>query len=169
VGIGSAVVRVVNPEANGPIVGSTVHYFDSIAVPGWGLVDDDNAAATRVPCIHTSVPAGTRHHTGTAALESHPKANSANPRVRARCRVRTGLYMLVPARYAVQLPFLPYIGGGADERQFRVMCDRAQSFQVVMGQDAVANLITAESVDATFPLLPAIVETLAFDRPVAGG
>lgn len=58
---------------------------------------------------------------------------------------------------------------GADERQFRVMRDREQWFQVVMGQDAVANLITAESVDATFPLPAAIVETLAFDLSVAGG
>jgi hypothetical protein len=49
------------------------------------------------------------------------------------------------------------------------MRDREQWFQVVRGQDAVANLITAASVDATFPLPPAIVETLAFDLPVAGG
>jgi hypothetical protein len=77
--------------------------------------------------------------------------------------------MIVPARYAAQLPFLPYIGGAADERQFRVMRDREQWFRVVRGQDAVANLITAESVDVTFPLPPAIVETLVFDLSVAGG
>jgi len=40
VGIGSAVISVQSPGVDGPIVGSTVHYFDSIAVPGWGIVDD---------------------------------------------------------------------------------------------------------------------------------
>ena len=75
--------------------------------------------------------------------------------------------MLVPARYAAQLPFLPYIGGTADERQFRVMRDGEQWFQVVMGQDAVANSITAESVDATFPLPTAVVESLAFDLSIS--
>ena len=65
------------------------------------------------------------------------------------------------------MSYLPYIGGGADERQFRVMRDREQWFQVVMGQDAVANLITAESVDATFPLPTAVVESLAFDLSVS--
>ena len=49
------------------------------------------------------------------------------------------------------------------------MRDREQWFQVVMGQDAVANLITAKSVDVTFPLPAAIVETLAFDLSVPGG
>jgi hypothetical protein len=36
-----------------------------------------------------------------------------------------------------------------------------------MGQDAVANLITAESVDATFPLPTAVVESLAFDLSIS--
>jgi len=63
--------------------------------------------------------------------------------------------------------FLPYIGGAADERQFRVMRDREQWFQVVMGQEAVANLITAETIDSTFPLPKSLVEALAFDLSVS--
>lgn len=39
-GFGSAHIEVVDPQQNGPIVGSTLHYFDSIAVPGWGVVED---------------------------------------------------------------------------------------------------------------------------------
>ncbi|MFN6190421.1 MAG: SNF2-related protein [Planctomycetia bacterium] len=64
--------------------------------------------------------------------------------------------------------YLPYIGGAADERQFRVMRDREQWFQVVMGQEAVANLITAETVESTFPLPKSLVESLAFDLSVSG-
>ncbi len=66
------------------------------------------------------------------------------------------------------MSFLPYIGGAADERQFRVMRDREQWFQVVMGQEEVANLITAETIDSTFPLPKPLVESLAFDLSVNG-
>ncbi|MCE2885386.1 MAG: SWF/SNF helicase family protein, partial [Planctomycetaceae bacterium] len=65
-------------------------------------------------------------------------------------------------RHPIQT-YLPYIGGGADERQFRVMRDRERWFQVVMGQDAVANLINAETVDRFFPLPASLVDSLAFD------
>ncbi|MGB8854349.1 MAG: DEAD/DEAH box helicase [Pirellulales bacterium] len=64
------------------------------------------------------------------------------------------------------LSFLPYLSGAADERQFRVMRDREQWFQVVMGQEAVADLITAETVDLASPLPKALVESLAFDLSV---
>jgi hypothetical protein len=64
--------------------------------------------------------------------------------------------------------YLPYIGGAADERQFRVMRDREQWFQVVMGQEAVANLITAETVESTFPLPKSLIESLTFDLSVSG-
>ena len=63
--------------------------------------------------------------------------------------------------------FLPYLSGAADERQFRVMRDREQWFQVVMGQEAVADLITAETVDSMPPLPQSLVESLAFDLSVA--
>lgn len=65
--------------------------------------------------------------------------------------------------------FLPFIDGGADERQFRVMRDREHWFQVVMGQDAVANLINAETVDASPPLPKALADSLAFDLSIGGG
>ena len=39
-GIGSATIIVENPQETLGIVGSTVHYFDSIAIPGWGVVED---------------------------------------------------------------------------------------------------------------------------------
>jgi hypothetical protein len=58
--------------------------------------------------------------------------------------------------------YLPYISGGADERQFRVMRDREQWFQVVMGQDAVANLINAETAETMMPLPTKIADALAF-------
>jgi hypothetical protein len=62
--------------------------------------------------------------------------------------------------------FLPFIDGGADERQFRVMRDREQWFQVVMGQDAVANLITAATAESSPPLPKALAASLAFDLSV---
>lgn len=65
-------------------------------------------------------------------------------------------------RHAI-VSYLPYLGGAADERQFRVMRDREQWFQVVMGQQAVADLITAETVEASSPLPPSLVTSLAFD------
>lgn len=39
-GVGSAIISVVDPKLHGPIVGSTLHYFDSIGVPGWGIARD---------------------------------------------------------------------------------------------------------------------------------
>ena len=63
--------------------------------------------------------------------------------------------------------YLPYLGGAADERQFKVMRDREQWFQVVMGQQAVEKLITAEAAEATHPLPRSITESLAFDLSVA--
>lgn len=56
---------------------------------------------------------------------------------------------------------LPYLAGTADERQYRVMSDREQWFRVVMGQDEVARLITAESSSA-IPLPDTISEELCF-------
>jgi hypothetical protein len=44
--------------------------------------------------------------------------------------------------------YLPYLAGAADERQYRVMSDRERWFRVVMGQDAVAKLITPETENA---------------------
>lgn len=58
--------------------------------------------------------------------------------------------------------FLPYLAGTADERQFRVMSDREQWFRIVMGQDAVAKLITPDSAAAA-PLPASIAEALSFD------
>jgi hypothetical protein len=65
-------------------------------------------------------------------------------------------------RHAI-VSYLPYLGGAADERQFRVMRDREQWFQVVMGQQAVADLITAETVEASSPLPQTLVMSLTFD------
>ena len=65
-------------------------------------------------------------------------------------------------RHAI-VSYLPYLGGAADERQFRVMRDREQWFQVVMGQQAVAELIDAETAEKAAPLPPALVASLAFD------
>ena len=42
-GIGSAIISVVDPKQNGPIVGTTLHYFDSIGVPGWGVARDPDS------------------------------------------------------------------------------------------------------------------------------
>ena len=41
--------------------------------------------------------------------------------------------------------YLPYLAGAADDRQYRVMTERDQWFRVVMGQDAVARLVTTDS------------------------
>jgi hypothetical protein len=58
--------------------------------------------------------------------------------------------------------FLPYLSGAADERQFQVMSEREQWFRVVMGQDAVAKLITPES-ERTIPLPSSAAEALSFN------
>jgi len=57
--------------------------------------------------------------------------------------------------------YLPYLAGAADERQYRVMADRERWFRVVMGQDEVAKLITAES-SSTIALPDAVSEALSF-------
>jgi hypothetical protein len=57
--------------------------------------------------------------------------------------------------------YLPYLAGTADERQYRVMTDREQWFRVVMGQDEVARLITAEST-SVIPLPAAVSDELNF-------
>ena len=57
--------------------------------------------------------------------------------------------------------YLPYLAGTADERQYRVMTDREQWFRVVMGQDAVARLITHDSPDI-IPLPSAVSDELNF-------
>ena len=59
--------------------------------------------------------------------------------------------------------YLPYLGGAADERQFKVMRDREQWFQVVMGQQAVEKLITTESAEQGRSLPRAVADGLAFD------
>ncbi len=41
--------------------------------------------------------------------------------------------------------YLPYLAGAADERQYRVMTEREQWFRIVMGQDEVARVVTADS------------------------
>ena len=40
--------------------------------------------------------------------------------------------------------YLPYLAGTADERQYQVMSDREKWFKVVMGQEAVAELISPD-------------------------
>jgi hypothetical protein len=39
-GVGSALIRTQNPTDDAPIVGASLHYFDSIGVPAWGIVED---------------------------------------------------------------------------------------------------------------------------------
>lgn len=79
---------------------------------------------------------------------------------------RTGRIDRIGCKAAGRHPiasFLPYISGAADERQFRVMRDREQWFQVVMGQEAVGALVTAETADSTLPLPRSLIESLGFD------
>jgi hypothetical protein len=57
--------------------------------------------------------------------------------------------------------YLPFLAGTSDERQFRVMSEREQWFRVVMGQDDVGRLITADSSSAV-PLPAAVAEELRF-------
>jgi len=53
--------------------------------------------------------------------------------------------------------YVPYLAGTADERQYQVMSDRERWFRVVMGQEAVAKLITPDSTIG--PRLPEAVTT----------
>ena len=58
--------------------------------------------------------------------------------------------------------YLPYLAGTADERQYCVMTDRERWFQVVMGKDTVAKLITPES--GIGVLLPkSVADELSFE------
>jgi superfamily II DNA or RNA helicase len=57
--------------------------------------------------------------------------------------------------------YVPYLAGTADERQYQVMSHREQWFRVVMGQDEVAKLITADSENAV-PLPASVAEELSF-------
>lgn len=57
--------------------------------------------------------------------------------------------------------YLPYIAGSYDERQYRVMTDREKWFRVVMGEDAVAKLITPDS-DAAIPLPEGAAKELSY-------
>jgi hypothetical protein len=63
---------------------------------------------------------------------------------------------------------LPYIAGASDERQYHVMTERERWFRVVMGEDAVKNLISPDS-ELHAPLPNAVVEALSFDLSLGGG
>jgi len=63
-------------------------------------------------------------------------------------------------KHSIQI-FLPYLAGAADERQFRVMSDREQWFNVVMGQDAVAKIITPDK-EMVIPLPSQLEEALKY-------
>jgi ERCC4-related helicase len=63
--------------------------------------------------------------------------------------------------------YLPYLAGTADDRQYQVMCEREQWFRVVMGQDEVARLITADASSAV-PLPQVISEDLGFKLGLGG-
>jgi hypothetical protein len=55
-GIGSAKITVVDSTQDAAVLGSTLHYFDSIAVPGWGIVVDPDRVP--LPGSLIEVPAG---------------------------------------------------------------------------------------------------------------
>jgi hypothetical protein len=57
--------------------------------------------------------------------------------------------------------YLPYIAGAADERQFKVMTDREQWFRVVMGQEAVQQLVRPDC-DSVARLPSIIANELSF-------
>ena len=64
--------------------------------------------------------------------------------------------------------YCPYISGAADERQYRVMMDRDRWFRVVMGSDAVNELVPPDA-DLTVPPPPtAFQESLGFDLSIDG-
>jgi len=58
--------------------------------------------------------------------------------------------------------YLPFLAGTADERQFQVMSERERWFRIVMGQDEVAKLITADSSSAV-ALPQAVSDELGFE------
>lgn len=69
-------------------------------------------------------------------------------------------------RHPIEI-YLPYLAGTSDERQFQVMSHREQWFKVVMGQEQVAQLITAESTLAV-RLPDAVEEQLSFRLGLPG-
>lgn len=64
--------------------------------------------------------------------------------------------------------YVPYLAGTADERQYRVMAFREQWFRVVMGQDAVAGLITPDEGGAV-RLPEAVSRSLGFTLHLDAG
>ena len=62
--------------------------------------------------------------------------------------------------------YLPYLAGTADERQYQVMSHREQWFRVVMGQDEIAKLITADA-DHVIALPVAVADELSFKLGLA--
>lgn len=66
------------------------------------------------------------------------------------------------------MAYLPYLAGAADERQFKVMAEREQWFQVVMGQDKVAELITPDS-QIVIELPRSAAAVLSFDLSAGMG
>jgi len=64
--------------------------------------------------------------------------------------------------------YVPYLAGTADERQYQVMSEREQWFRIVMGQDEVARLITADSSSAV-QLPAAVSEDLGFKLGLDAG
>lgn len=59
--------------------------------------------------------------------------------------------------------YLPFIGGSADEKMFRVVRDRERWFQVVMGQKFELDERTTEKLASRVPLPPHIASELLFD------
>lgn len=59
--------------------------------------------------------------------------------------------------------YLPFIGGSADEKMFRVVRDRERWFQVVMGQKFELDERTTEKLASRVPLPPQIASGLLFD------
>lgn len=64
------------------------------------------------------------------------------------------------------LAYLPYLAGTADERQYNVMSDRERWFRVVMGQEEVARLISADS-GGQMPLPESIAESMGFKLSIS--
>lgn len=62
---------------------------------------------------------------------------------------------------------VPYIAGTADEHQYWVMADREQWFCIVMGQDAVAELIPPDADGPLSPLPSSVGQSLTFDLSVS--
>jgi len=64
--------------------------------------------------------------------------------------------------------FRPYLDGGADHRQYRVMTDRESWFRIVMGQEELARLVPSDGDRLSLPPPSELQRSLAFDlRPEA--